>query len=128
MTDSPGTNRREFLAQTAALAGSMLAARSFPLLGETVEQQPSNPMVLWYSKPASQWVEALPIGNGRLGAMTFGGVERERLQLNEDTLWSGGPKDWNNAKGPMVLAEVRRLIAAEQYAEADQAAKGMMRS
>ena len=57
--------------------------------------------------------------------MVFGGIERERLQLNEDTLWSGGPKDWNNPKGPAVLAEVRRLIATEQYAAADVAAKGM---
>ena len=121
----PEPTRREFLVKTAALAGSMLAARSLPLLGKMVEQQASNPMMLWYSKPASQWVEALPIGNGRLGAMLFGGIERERLQFNEDTLWSGGPKDWNNPKAPAVLAEVRRLIAAEQYVEADKAARGM---
>ena len=122
MTES---TRREFILQSAALAGSMLAARSLPLLGETVRQQAANPMQLWYTKPASQWVEALPIGNGRLGAMVFGGIERERLQLNEDTLWSGGPKDWNNPKAPAVLAEVRRLIASGQYVEADKAAKGM---
>ena len=121
----PDTTRREFLLQSAALAGSMLAARSLPLLGEMARQQGPNPMLLWYAKPASQWVEALPIGNGRLGAMVFGGIERERLQLNEDTLWSGGPKDWNNPKAPAVLAEVRRLIAAGQYVEADKAAKGM---
>ena len=46
---------------------------------------------LWYDEPAREWVEALPIGNGRLGAMVFGGVAREHLQLNESTLWSGGP-------------------------------------
>ena len=46
---------------------------------------------LWYDAPAREWTEALPIGNGRLGAMVFGGAERERLQLNEDTLWTGGP-------------------------------------
>ena len=108
----PDTTRREFLLQSAALAGSMLAARSLPLLGEMARQPGPNPMLLWYAKPASQWVEALPIGNGRLGAMVFGGIERERLQLNEDTLWSGGPKEWNNPKAPAVLAEVRRLIAA----------------
>lgn len=51
---------------------------------------------LWYRQPAKQWVEALPVGNGRLGAMVFGGVTSERLQLNEDTLWSGGPKNWHN--------------------------------
>ena len=52
--------------------------------------------MLWYDKPASQWVEAAPIGNGRLGAMVFGGVPAERLQLNEDTLYAGGPYDPNN--------------------------------
>ena len=80
---------------------------------------------LWYRRPAAQWVEALPVGNGRLGAMVFGGVERERLQLNEDTLWSGGPRDWNNPKAPAALAEVRRLIADGKFAEADRAARGM---
>lgn len=83
-------------------------------------------MRLWYSKPATKWTEALPIGNGRLGAMVFGGVERERLQLNEDTLWSGRPKDWDNAKAKEVLPEVRRLILAGKYSEADQMCKQMM--
>ena len=46
---------------------------------------------LWYNKPATVWTEALPVGNGRLGAMIFGGVEEELIQLNEATLWSGGP-------------------------------------
>ena len=48
---------------------------------------------LWYEKPAAEWVEALPVGNGRLGAMVFGGTENERIQLNEGTLWAGGPYD-----------------------------------
>ena len=47
--------------------------------------------LLWYSAPAKVWEEALPVGNGRLGAMVFGGVDEERIQLNEDTYWSGGP-------------------------------------
>lgn len=46
---------------------------------------------LWYDKPAAQWVEALPLGNGRIGAMVFGSVEDELIQLNEGSLWSGGP-------------------------------------
>lgn len=50
-------------------------------------------MKLHYNRPAKTWNEALPIGNGRLGAMIFGGIEKEQLQLNEDTLWSGTPKD-----------------------------------
>src|SRR3954467_8858458 len=85
----------------------------------------ADDLKLWYRRPAAQWVEALPVGNGRLGAMVFGGVERERLQLNEDTLWSGGPRDWNNPKAPAALADVRRLIADGKFAEADRAARGM---
>src|SRR6185295_11121460 len=71
-------------------------------------------------------VEALPIGNGRLGAMIFGGVVQERLQLNEDTLWSGGPKDWDNPKARAVLPEIRQLVRDGQYVQADQLAKQMM--
>jgi hypothetical protein len=54
---------------------------------------PAEPLSLWYRQPAKQWVEALAVGNGRLGAMVFGGVAQERIQLNEDTLWAGGPYD-----------------------------------
>jgi alpha-L-fucosidase 2 len=50
---------------------------------------------LWYRQPADRWLEALPVGNGRLGAMMFGGVEKERIALNETTLWSGAPSDEN---------------------------------
>lgn len=82
-------------------------------------------LTLWYRQPAQKWVEALPVGNGRLGAMIFGGVHQERLQLNEDTLWSGGPKDWNNPRAKAVLPEVRRAIAAEDYVKADQLCQQM---
>ncbi|MCX5758889.1 MAG: glycoside hydrolase N-terminal domain-containing protein, partial [Candidatus Hydrogenedentes bacterium] len=51
---------------------------------------------LWYRQPATVWTEALPLGNGRWGAMVFGGLGRERIQLNEDSLWSGGPQDADN--------------------------------
>ncbi len=81
--------------------------------------------VLWYDRPAEQWVEALPVGNGRLGAMIFGGVENERLQLNEDTLWSGHPRDWNNPGAKDVLPAVREAIFAGDYERADELAKGM---
>lgn len=78
-----------------------------------------SPLRLWYRQPARAWVEALPVGNGRLGAMIFGHVHQERLQLNEDTLWSGGPRDWDNPQAKAVLPEVRRLILAGEYAAAD---------
>ena len=81
---------------------------------------------LYYQRPAAAWTEALPIGNGRLGAMLFGGVEVERLSLNEDTLWSGAPKEWNNPRAAEVLAKVRELVFEERYAEADALAKEMM--
>jgi alpha-L-fucosidase 2 len=75
-------------------------------------------LALWYRQPATNWVEALPIGNGRLGAMVFGGVDRERLQLNEDTLWAGGPYDPVNTNALAALPKVRELIFAGRYAEA----------
>jgi alpha-L-fucosidase 2 len=77
-------------------------------------------MELRYKAPAKEWTEALPIGNGRLGAMIFGGVEQEHLQLNEDTLWSGPPKDWNNPHAKAVLPDVRRLLSEGRFLEADQ--------
>ncbi|MEP6914903.1 MAG: glycoside hydrolase family 95 protein, partial [Acidobacteriota bacterium] len=86
---------------------------------------PASELKLWYNRPAAQWVEALPIGNGRLGAMVFGGVETERLQLNEDSLWSGGPERLTNTKAREALAETRRLIAAGKYVDAGKAALGM---
>jgi len=52
---------------------------------------------LWYQQPAKEWTEALPVGNGRLGAMIFGGTENERLQFNEDTLWTGHPHEYSKA-------------------------------
>lgn len=69
-------------------------------------------LVLWYDRPADEWTEALPVGNGRLGAMVFGGVDRERIQLNEESLWAGPPVPENadDLTGP--LAEARRLFFA----------------
>ena len=79
---------------------------------------PAEDLTLWYEKPAAQWVEALPIGNGRIGAMIFGGVERERLQLNEDTLWDGYKRDPNNPAALKALPEVRRLLFEGKNQEA----------
>jgi alpha-L-fucosidase 2 len=70
-------------------------------------------VTIWYNHPAQYWDEALPVGNGRLGAMVFGGLDEERLALNVDTLWSGGPHDAGVADGPQVLAEVRELYTAD---------------
>lgn len=83
-------------------------------------------MKLQYNKPANVWTEGLPIGNGRLGGMIFGGVEQEKISLNEDTLWSGYPKDGNNPGAKEVLPKVRQLIDEGRYVEADTLTKQMM--
>jgi alpha-L-fucosidase 2 len=88
------------------------------LRGET--SPPTEPLSLWYRRPAVQWTEALPIGNGRLGGMVFGGIENERIQLNESTLWAGGPYDPNNAESAKLLPEARRLIFAGKFGEANR--------
>ncbi|MGA2254487.1 MAG: glycoside hydrolase N-terminal domain-containing protein, partial [Thermoguttaceae bacterium] len=80
---------------------------------------PEEPLSLWYRRPAGHWTEALPIGNGRLGGMVFGGIDGERIQLNEATLWAGGPYDPNNAEAPALLPEARRLIFAGKFGEAN---------
>ena len=83
-------------------------------------EPPEEPLSLWYRRPAKEWLEALPVGNGRLGAMVFGGVARERLQLNEDTLWAGGPYDPTNAEALAALPEARRLIFDGRYKDAEK--------
>ncbi len=81
---------------------------------------PDEPFSLWYARPAAVWTEALPIGNGRLGGMVFGGIDGERLQLNEGTLWAAGPYDPANPRAPAALTEVRRLIFEGKLAEANR--------
>jgi alpha-L-fucosidase 2 len=74
---------------------------------------------LWYEQPATQWEEALPLGNGRLGAMVYGGVPGENIQLNENTFWAGGPHNNLNPAAVKSLPEIRRLIAAGDYLAAE---------
>jgi len=73
---------------------------------------------LWYARPAEKWTEALPIGNGRMGAMVFGGVFDERIQFNEDTLWKGQPHDYVRAGAGDQLAGIRRQLAAGETTNA----------
>src|SRR4051794_15925996 len=71
---------------------------------------PKQLLTLWYERQAKAWLEALPIGNGRLGGMVYGGVLTERIALNDGTLWSGGPNDGDNPEARKTLPEIRRLI------------------
>jgi len=75
---------------------------------------------LWYKKPAKEWTEALPIGNGRLGAMVFGGVSHERIQLNEDSLWSGCFRDRNNPEAKANMEQIRSLLKAGKIPQAEE--------
>lgn len=79
--------------------------------------------ILWYRQPATEWTDALPLGNGRLGAMVHGGVGREELQLNESTLWSGGPYQPTNPEALPNLAAVREHIFAGRYQDAHDIAQ-----
>jgi alpha-L-fucosidase 2 len=81
-----------------------------------------NPMVLWYDKPAADWNGALPVGNGRLGAMIFGNPAVERIQLNEATVWAGSPNNNANPNAKEALPNVRQLIFEGKYAEAQKLA------
>ncbi|SMP64346.1 alpha-L-fucosidase 2 [Neorhodopirellula lusitana] len=84
---------------------------------------PEEPLTLWYRKPATKWeTEALPVGNGRLAAMVFGGVNNERIQLNEETVWDGVPTDYNNPDALKALPEVRRLLFEGKNDEATRLA------
>ncbi|MEP6724170.1 MAG: glycoside hydrolase family 95 protein [Bacteroidota bacterium] len=80
---------------------------------------------LWYRQPATNWNEALPVGNGRMGAMIFGGIKDERLQLNEQTLWSGAPRNWNNPGAKKYLPLIRDAVVQKNYKQADSLSKFM---
>ncbi len=136
--------RRGFLATASAIAGFFPFARRFGI-AQSAQAEPDD-LTLWYSRPATQWVDALPIGNGRLGAMVIGGGStnpaagaidaskagrisgppsidpaKETLQLNEDTLWSGMPIDGNNSDAKQWLAPIRKAVLEERdYHLADQ--------
>ena len=106
------------LAAPLAFLASLLIGQ----LALAAEPVTPPPLLLWYPRPAAQWTEALPLGNGRLGAMVFGGVGEERLQLNEDTFWSGSPHHNNVATAHDAFPEIRRLIFAGDYAAASKLA------
>jgi len=99
------------------------AALALPVLTAAAQDAP---LTLWYGQPAGQWTEALPLGNGRLGAMVFGGAGDERIQVNEATLWGGAPHDYTSPEALTHLPELRRLIFAGQAQEAEHLTAKMM--
>jgi len=92
------------------------------LLGSGLVASAQDPLTLWYSHPAEKWVEALPVGNGRLGGMLFGGVTNEHLQFNEDTLWTGQPHEYQHEGAVKFLPALRQLLFDGKQAEAEDLA------
>ena len=78
---------------------------------------------LWYTSAATKWTDALPLGNGRIGAMVYGGVSDDHIQFNEETLWSGKPRDYNRKGAHQYLAEIRRLLFEGKQAAAEELAQ-----
>ncbi|HHY86135.1 MAG TPA: glycoside hydrolase family 95 protein [Verrucomicrobia bacterium] len=98
------------------------AALLFVHLAGATETPESN-LVLWYRQPATEWTEALPVGNGRLGAMVFGETTNELIQLNEETLWAGGPRPDPPTGAAEHLPEIRRLLFEGRYREGEALAR-----
>ncbi len=103
-------------------------AALLPLASVTAFSHADDPLELWYDKPAQTWTDALPIGNGRLGAMDFGGVEESRWQFNEDSLWTGGPHSYDHPGAAEVLPRIRRLLLDGRQKEAEELAAGRFMS
>ena len=104
-------------AGAAMLPGWTAAAR--PASAPPPEVSAAGDLALWYDESAgTDWLRALPVGNGRLGAMVFGNVDTERLQLNEDTVWAGGPYDQSNPRGAAALGQIRQLVFQNQWSQA----------
>lgn len=92
------------------------------LIIANINAQSLTLLKLWYNKPAAQWVEALPIGNGRLGAMVYGDPSNEIIQLNESTVWAGQPHRNDNLEAKDALPIIRQLIFDGKYKEAQDLA------
>ena len=86
----------------------------------------SQPLTLWYTKPAELWTDALPVGNGRMGAMVFGGAAHERIQFNEQTVWTGEPHDYAHKGASKSLQQIRELLWAGKQKEAEALAMTAM--
>jgi len=118
-----GMNVRPNTSLTLSIALMSLLILSLPAeAGEDVAGAHSEPVRLWYDSPASQWTEALPVGNGRLGGMIFGDVRKEHIQFNEDSLWTGIPHDYSHAGAYEYLPQIRELLFQGKQREAERLA------
>jgi alpha-L-fucosidase 2 len=107
------------------LAGSLFMQTFTTLTADSAAPQPApatRDMVLWYRQPAQRWLEAMPMGNGLLGVMVYGGIQKERIALNESSFWSGRPHDYDSPDAFKYLPQIRDLVFAGKFEEAEKMA------
>ena len=101
-------NLREKIILTVGFCSILCAA-------ELCNAQSSQNMILWYRQPANAWLQAMPIGNGMIGAMVFGGVPQERIALNESSFWSGRPRSYDDPNAGKYFGQIRDLVFADKF-------------
>jgi len=126
MTSSFRPTRRHFVTGTAALAATLAQRRAWSLpINPSIEDE--TPYKLHFAQPAATWPDALPVGNGRLGAMVFGNPALDRIQLNEESIWDGQPAlDRNNPRASAAVPKIRELLFSGHIAEAEALATSDM--
>jgi alpha-L-fucosidase 2 len=102
-----------------SFSGTICLAQS-KLANNTLK--PKGDMVLWYRQPAKEWIEAMPIGNGYMGGTVFGGIQHERIALNESSFWSGRPHDYNDTNAIKYFPKIRQLVVDEKFHAAEKMA------
>jgi alpha-L-fucosidase 2 len=122
------TTRRRFIASSAAIAATLTQRAAFAAAAEKASEQKDDdtPYKLFFNQPATQWPDSLPVGNGRLGACVFGNPSAERIQLNEESIWDGEPRDRNNPKAGAAVPKIRELLFAGKIVEAEALATSDM--
>ncbi len=114
--------------RTVLMICLLLCSAVASVCGSGTTVVPESDLTLWYRQPAADWLEALPVGNGRLGAMVFGGVSEEQIQLNEETIWSGGGPRPVPTGADKRLPEIRQLLFDGKYGEAEALVRSVLLS
>ncbi len=119
MTDLAFKNKRNFLFKVALISILGIVC----IVGCKKEDKKESNLKLWYRQPAKEWTDALPIGNGRLGVMVYGGVKKDHIQFNEETLWTGDPRDYNRSDAANYLPKIRKMLFKGKQEEAEALAQ-----
>jgi alpha-L-fucosidase 2 len=125
---SSRTTRRSFLTSSAAVAAAFTQRPALAFVPESSAKDDDTPYKLHFGQPAATWPDALPVGNGRLGAMVFGRTPLERIQLNEESIWDGERRDRNNPRAGAAVPKIRELLFAGKIADAESLALSDMMS